>query len=192
MAAREMNRKDRKREVPGVVFVNLQKRYVVQSSALTAFGRSLKRALRLEKKEFNVCFVDDSSIRHLNLAYRGKNKSTDVLSFPWNEAAEAATVLSTPPQTTGELKNFLGDIVISVETANRNAEIEGHSRLLEIRWLILHGLLHLLGFDHEKDNGQMVALELRLRDQLKIAGAQKRPKISKPRRKNPKQDQPHS
>jgi rRNA maturation RNase YbeY len=67
-----------------------------------------------------------------------------------------------------EFKNFLGDIVISVETAKRNAREEGHSILNEIRWLILHGLLHLLGYDHERDRGEMTRLELGLRRRLGI------------------------
>jgi len=61
--------------------------------------------------------------------------------------------------------------VISVETARRNAEFERHTTLNEIRWLILHGLLHLLGYDHEKDSGQMITLELALREKLDVAGA---------------------
>jgi probable rRNA maturation factor len=163
--------KAQRQEVRGVVFVNLQKRYVIRTATLATFVRGLKRALQLEKKEFNVCFVDDTSIRHLNLAYRGKNKSTDVLSFPWNEPG--ASPAASPVHSLSHDGKFLGDIVISVETASRNAEIEGHSRLLEIRWLILHGLLHLLGFDHETDTGQMVALELTLRDQLGVAGTRR-------------------
>jgi probable rRNA maturation factor len=67
-----------------------------------------------------------------------------------------------------EFKDFLGDIVISVDTAKRNARKEGHSTLNEIRWLILHGLLHLLGYDHESDQGEMVKLELALRGRLGI------------------------
>jgi probable rRNA maturation factor len=61
-------------------------------------------------------------------------------------------------------------VVISVEAARRNARKEGHSTLNEIRWLILHGLLHLIGYDHSRDTGEMVALELSLREQLGIAG----------------------
>jgi rRNA maturation RNase YbeY len=67
----------------------------------------------------------------------------------------------------GEFRNFLGDIVISVETARRNARAEGHSLKTEIQWLVLHGLLHLLGHDHDADHGEMTALELSLRDRLK-------------------------
>jgi len=69
-----------------------------------------------------------------------------------------------------EFKYFLGDIVISVDAARRNAREEGHSTLNEIRWLILHGLLHLLGHDHERDQGEMTRLELALRSRLGISG----------------------
>jgi len=61
-------------------------------------------------------------------------------------------------------------VVISVESARRNAASEGHATLSEIRWLILHGILHLLGYDHERDNGQMIAKELALREKLNVAG----------------------
>lgn len=70
-----------------------------------------------------------------------------------------------------EFGHFLGDIMISVDTARRNARREGHSTLNEIRWLILHGALHLLGYDHERDSGEMVRLELSLRERLGIAVA---------------------
>jgi probable rRNA maturation factor len=187
-----MSGRNRPQEVRGVVFVNLQKRYVIRTSTLMPFVRGLKRSLQLEKQKFNVCFVDDNSIRHLNLAYRGKNKSTDVLSFPWNEPGSASAPGSSHAHGKNGFEDFLGDIVISVETAGRNAELEGHSRLLEIRWLILHGLLHLLGFDHETDSGQMVALELALREQLGITGWENQTRLSKPRRKGEKPDQPNS
>ncbi len=68
----------------------------------------------------------------------------------------------------GQFAGFLGDVVISLETARRNARAEGHSIQNEVRGLILHGLLHLLGYDHETDNGEMTALELSLRDELGI------------------------
>jgi probable rRNA maturation factor len=157
--------------VRGVAFVNLQKRYVVRTSSLWEFVRGVKKQLRLEKREFNVCFVDDSAIRQLNLAYRGKNKATDVLSFAWHESSGGDAPGPVHSGNHDGHANFLGDIVISVETAQRNAEIENHTTLNEIRWLILHGLLHLLGYDHEKDSGQMIALELAMRDKLGVDGA---------------------
>jgi probable rRNA maturation factor len=140
---------------------------------VTAFARNLKQLLRLGNREFNVCLVDDDAIRDLNLAYRGKDQPTDVLSFPWTEAAGPRRGEAQPPlprQEQGGITNFLGDVVISVEMARRNAQEEGHSMLNEIRWLILHGVLHLLGYDHEQDSGEMIALELALREQLGVAG----------------------
>jgi probable rRNA maturation factor len=67
-----------------------------------------------------------------------------------------------------EFAGFLGDVVISAETARRNAAVAGHSTWNEIRWLILHGVLHLLGYDHSRDDGEMTALELSVRGQLGI------------------------
>ena len=172
------------------MLVNLQKRYVVRTASLSAFARNLKRRLRLGCRKFNICFVDDKAIRHLNLAYRGKDKATDVLSFRWNEAAGAECPQPSgtafpavrtgetpvPPRLPGRITNFLGDVVISVETARRNARGEGHSTLNEIRWLILHGVLHLLGYDHECDVGEMTALEVALRERLGVAGARRKSK----------------
>ena len=154
------------------MLINQQKRYGVRLASLTGFVRSLKRCLRLGNGEFNVCFVDDQSIRRLNAAYRGKDKATDVLSFAWNEPTgpRGCERRPTPRRLTwGEKSSFLGEVVISVETARRNAAAEGHSTLNEIRWLVLHGVLHLLGYDHERDHGEMTTLELRLREQLGLA-----------------------
>jgi probable rRNA maturation factor len=161
------------------VLVNLQKRYLVRTASLSSFVRNLKRRLRLGIQEFNICFVDDKVIRNLNLTFRRKDKATDVLSFPWNEAAgplQARRRPSSRRRRRGGITNFLGDVVISVQTARRNAGEEGHSTLNEIRWLILHGVLHLLGYDHEHDTGEMMALELALREQLGVAGHRRKSK----------------
>jgi probable rRNA maturation factor len=119
----------------------------------------------------------------LNSLYLGRNRATDVLSFPWNahqrqepqrpgseHARSRYTRRSANERAAWEFKNFLGDIVISVDTAKRSARQEGHSTLNEIRWLILHGVLHLLGYNHERDHGEMSRLELSLRKRLRIAG----------------------
>jgi len=98
-----------------------------------------------------IAFVSDSKIRSLNQQFRGINKPTDVLSFPGD-------------LDTGEL----GDIAISVETAARQAKENGLTLNEEMAQLILHGLLHLSGYDHETDNGEMNRLELRLRKELGI------------------------
>lgn len=97
-----------------------------------------------------VAFVSDSKIRGLNKQFRGIDKATDVLSFPSDETGE------------------LGDIAISLDTASRQAKENKLTLNEEIAQLILHGLLHLSGHDHETDNGEMNRLELKLRKKLKI------------------------
>jgi probable rRNA maturation factor len=98
-----------------------------------------------------VAFVSDKKIRELNLQFRRIDKATDVLSFPSDSSD-------------GEM----GDIAISIETAARQAKQSGLTLDGEISQLLLHGLLHLSGYDHETDNGEMNRLELRLRKKLGI------------------------
>lgn len=144
--------------------VNHQSKVAVDVADVRAFARALSTALRLKGQSFNVCIVDDGGIQRLNAAHRGKPRATDVLSFPWNDPGRDGT----SPKY--EFSGFLGDVVVSAEMARRNAAAEGHSRRNEIRWLVLHGVLHLLGYDHSTDHGEMTALELRLRDQFGIGG----------------------
>ena len=92
-----------------------------------------------------VAIVANTRVRELNRRYRGKDAPTDVLSFPADEPGE------------------LGDVVIALGVARRQAVQAGHSLVTEFRVLALHGLLHLLGYDHERDGGQMRRLEQRLR-----------------------------
>ena len=92
-----------------------------------------------------MALVPDARVRALNRQYRRKDAPTDVLSFPADE------------------KGQLGDVVIAVGVARRQARQAGHSLQTELRVLALHGLLHLLGYDHEHDDGQMARLERRLR-----------------------------
>ena len=165
------------------LILNHQDKYVVNSSRLGEYVREVREALRLGRRDYNVCLVDDREIKRLNSLHRGKGRATDVLSFPWNtpqrlprprarsEPARPRHVRRSAKERAAlEFKNFLGDIVISVDTAKRNARQEGHSTLNEVRWLILHGLLHLLGYNHESDQGEMTKLELALRSRLGIAG----------------------
>jgi len=100
----------------------------------------------------SVALVSDRRIRALNRRYRGKDYATDVLSFP-----------SSPEPPFLSPDRFWGDIVIARGVARRQAREARHSELTEIRLLALHGLLHLLGYDHERDNGRMLRLERRLR-----------------------------
>lgn len=95
-----------------------------------------------------VRFASDRELRRVNRDYRGKDKATDVLSFPGED---------------GEEGHHIGDILISVPTARRQAAERSHAPEQEIRTLLLHGLLHCLGYDHETDQGEMERLERRLR-----------------------------
>ena len=95
--------------------------------------------------DLSVAIVSDRRMRALNRQFRGKDMVTDVLSFP------------------SEDRGFLGDIVIAAGVAARQAKDAGHSVQTELRVLSLHGLLHLLGYDHETDDGQMARAEARLR-----------------------------
>jgi probable rRNA maturation factor len=102
--------------------------------------------------EVSIVFVTDARMRKLNREYRGEDKATDVLSFPAHPSHRP-------------LFGALGDIVIAAGVAARQAKAAGHSFGTEARVLALHGLLHLMGYDHETDNGQMARLEARLRRQ---------------------------
>jgi probable rRNA maturation factor len=151
--------------------LNQQSKRKVDLAGPAALVRRLEKILGLRGQRFNVCFVDDEQICALNAAHRKILKPTDVLSFPWTpknpRAFERPAGVSDPNR---EFEGFLGDIVISVETARRNAQAEGHAPETEISCLILHGLLHLVGMDHEKDCGEMAALEHDLRGRLGLEG----------------------
>jgi len=142
--------------------INRQSQFVLDLPALRAYEARVKKVLDLKQRDFNVCFVSDEEISRMNSVYRGKAAPTDVLSFPWEGEGESG-----PDEfIAGEFRNFLGDIVISVAAADRNAKTEGHSTEEEIKLLILHGVLHLVGYDHETDNGEMKLLELSMRERL--------------------------
>ena len=103
--------------------------------------------------EVSVAFVDDDAMKKLNRQFRHKNKTTDVLTFPADDSYGV-------PGRTGRP---LGDIVISVDQARRQAAEERHSLATEVRYLLLHGVLHALGHDHETDDGDMNELEVEVR-----------------------------
>jgi probable rRNA maturation factor len=123
-------------------------------SGLTSFLNRARVAVGLSG-EVEVLLSDDSTLRRLNKSFRGKNKPTDVLSFP------------APPPMKGQPAHA-GDLAISLETAARQADSYGHPLRDEVRILLLHGLLHLSGLDHETDNGEMAARESNLRRQLRL------------------------
>jgi probable rRNA maturation factor len=107
-----------------------------------------------------IALADDATMRRLNRRFAGKNRVTDVLSFP-SEVAPAREKAGRRPGPRG--LRHLGDIVIATGVARRQAVEAGHSYAAELRVLALHGLLHLLGFDHERDDGTMARVEARLR-----------------------------
>ncbi len=126
---------------------------------ITAFTRrvllTLEKLDRLadEITDVSIALIDDDAMKTLNRRFRHKNRTTDVLTFPADHTYG-------DPHRRGRP---LGDIVISVDQAKRQAAGEKHSLATEIRYLILHGVLHAMGYDHERDNGQMNALELQVR-----------------------------
>lgn len=108
--------------------------------------------------QVSVLITSDKAIKKLNRQYRGKNKATDVLSFP---AADPRH---------GRRERVAGDLAISIDMAARQALVLDHPLATELKVLMLHGLLHLAGFDHEVDKGQMAARELLLRRKLRLPG----------------------
>ena len=119
---------------------------------MSRFLRTAQAAVGLAG-EVDVLLAGDRTLRRLNREFRGKDKATDVLSFP--AAAEVA----------GE---YAGDLAISLDTARKQAEEHGHALRDEVRVLLLHGLLHLNGMDHETDRGEMAAREAELRARLRL------------------------
>ena len=122
--------------------------------------------------EVSVLFCADARMRTLNRRYRGKDKTTDVLAFPPGPGAASGS------GSDAGSGSFLGDIVISVPYAAREARRREDTRSREIDRLLLHGFLHLLGYDHETDEGQMDALEGRLRRRLGLAADSKSEKTT--------------
>jgi len=129
----------------------------VSEEALARFVLRARRATAL-RGTVNVLVTGNAAMRSLNLRFRGKNKATDVLSFP---AAPSG-------HHTRKQRTFAGEIAISADIARENALRLGHSPAQEIKVLALHGILHLAGFDHERDNGEMARKEARLRQALRL------------------------
>ena len=137
--------------------INRQRKVKINPESFREFAdRAVDAIEQARGKTCTVAFVSDRKMTELNRMFRGKSSTTDVLSFP------------SEPDEFEEAENNLGDIVISLEQAARQAEENNLSLELEIKQLILHGILHLCGYNHETDNGKMNRLELKLRDELGI------------------------
>jgi probable rRNA maturation factor len=163
MAQRDSNRGPAPLEV---LVVNRQRRRPVRQARLRRVLLGAARALGVGG-EVSLVLTGDRTVRPLNARYRGKDRPTDVLSFP-GPCAEHWTARgsgdSCPACKDG--RQPLGDILISVETAERNARGLGRTLHQELDVLALHGFLHVLGYDHETDDGTMDRLERRLRRRL--------------------------
>ncbi len=133
-----------------VEVVNRQRGRKLDTESWSTFAGKALQTIGNRGTSATIAFVSDNSIRKLNQQFRNIDKATDVLSFPADDETN------------------LGDIAISVQTAAAQAKENGLTFETEIAQLILHGLLHLSGYDHETDNGEMNRLELRLRKKLGI------------------------
>jgi len=129
----------------------------LSASTLERFVLRARKAVGL-RDVVNVLVTNSDEVRSLNRQFRGTDKATDVLSFP-----------SSPLNHRGA-RRVGGDVAISVEIARENASRLGHSVADEVKILTLHGILHLAGFDHEHDHGEMARKEARLRHDLKLEG----------------------
>ena len=121
--------------------------------ALDRLGR-----LKQEITEVSAAFINDEVMKGLNRKFRKKNRTTDVLTFPADDSLNDPAASGRP----------LGEILISVDQARRQALEEQHTLATEVRHLLLHGIIHALGYDHETDQGEMDALELELRKMVRL------------------------
>ncbi|HYI10853.1 MAG TPA: rRNA maturation RNase YbeY [Thermoanaerobaculia bacterium] len=146
-------------EVTGIAVPRFSRREIAQFVRQVLLALEKRDRLEEEITEVTIAFIDDASMTELNKKFRGKGKTTDVLTFPADDSYNE-------PSATGKP---LGDIVISVDQARRQAADEKHSLATEVRYLVLHGLLHSLGYDHEADKGEMNALEVEVRGMVGLA-----------------------
>lgn len=132
-----------------VEVLNRQRRFPVDSSALMRVAEATLEAVGLRDVDLTITLSNDRRLRALNRAYRGKDRPTDVLSFPYDDEGGP-----------------IGDLIISVERADLQARDRGHGLQRELEVLTLHGTLHVCGYDHETDDGTMDRLEAKLRRRL--------------------------
>jgi probable rRNA maturation factor len=140
---------------------NRQRAVRVARRPLQAFLRRVKSELGLDQADLTVCLVSDAEIARMNETFRKKKGPTDVLSFP--TVTRRRPVRLRRGSQAVEADAHLGDIAISPATARRYAKKYGRRLSSELRVLILHGVLHLLGYDHETDRGEMDRVERKLR-----------------------------
>lgn len=138
------------------MIVNRQRRVSVDVGSLRNFYDRARQELSFPPESVTIQLISDTAMSRLNRTFRNKQGPTDVLSFP--------AMRSKPNKNT----KYVGDIAISPETARRNARRFTRTLGVELKILVLHGMIHLAGFDHETDHGEMDQLERRLRNRLGI------------------------
>jgi probable rRNA maturation factor len=161
------------------MILNRQRRISIAIKPLADFCQRVRRELQFPEEGVTICLVNDPAMARLNRTFRGKHGSTDVLSFPAlpgeSKRASGESSFGSGPGSglvsgrrhrrngISDGDAYRGDIAISLETAQRNARRSSRSLAAELRILILHGMIHLAGYDHESDQGQMNKFERRLR-----------------------------
>jgi probable rRNA maturation factor len=154
------------------MILNRQRSVRLSTRALESFLLRVRRELGLEQAQVTVCLVSDAEIAGMNQSFRKKQGPTDVLSFPAVKVRQPKRSKRLPVSLApvwSDLDASLGDIAIAPAVAKRNAKNHGRTLLAELKILILHGVLHLLGFDHEADRGEMDRTEKKLRRRLGLA-----------------------
>jgi len=149
------------------MILNRQRAVLAARRPLEVFLRKVKQELGLGEANLTVCLVSDAQIARMNETFRRKTGPTDVLSFP--AVTRRKPVRLRRGSRTVEADANLGDIAISPATAQRYAKKNGRKLSSELQVLILHGVLHLLGYDHETDRGEMDRIERKLRKRLGLA-----------------------
>jgi probable rRNA maturation factor len=145
-----------------IEIINRRKKADIDAARFETLLRSLARAYAVIRPEITLAFVGDAEIRTLNRTFRKKDKPTDVLSFPLRERA-------------ADGKFYLGDIIISVPTAARQAKDIGHSLERELEFLTIHGFLHLLGYEHDEGHE-----EEEVRQRARLERGDKRARRTRP------------
>jgi probable rRNA maturation factor len=151
------------------MILNRQRAVRLSTRALESFLLRVRRELDLKQAQVTVCLVSDAEIAGMNESFRKKRGPTDVLSFPAVKLREPSRSKRRPASVVSSSADSdisLGDIAIAPAVAKRNAKNFGRTLPAELKILILHGVLHLLGFDHEADRGEMDRTEKKLRRRL--------------------------
>jgi probable rRNA maturation factor len=164
------------------MILNRQRAVRVARGPLEDFLGRVERELRLGAADVTICLVSDAEIARMNETFRGKKGPTDVLSFPAvvkrraslkrRKRFNAENIEGTEKirrQNVPAENKYLGDVAIAPETARRYAKKNGRSLNNELRVLMLHGVLHLLGYDHETDRGEMNRIENKMRRRFGLA-----------------------